>query len=221
MTSIGLRQLDQATADIDRAISLDPNNAVAYLGRGMAKRMTGKFQDAITDFDRSISLNPKESSAFTERGQAYMSLNQIDKAVVDFDQALVLNPGERSGARRARARLAAEGQQRGRAGGHQERARQESEQPACAARPGTGDAGVGPVRPLDRGAQSTGREVGCLRDVRAPAAGARLYRASTTPTARWRTSMPCSASSRTTPTGSCCAASSSRRSTNTTRRWMI
>jgi len=93
MTSLGLKQPDQATADTNRAISVDPNNAVAYLGRGMADRMTGKVKDAVADLDRSIALNPKDSSAFTERGQAYMSLNQIDKAVVDFDQAIVLNQG--------------------------------------------------------------------------------------------------------------------------------
>jgi tetratricopeptide (TPR) repeat protein len=91
MASLGQRQLDQATADVDRAIGLDPNNASAYLGRGMIERVTAKLKEAVTDLDRSITLNPKDSTAFTERGEAYIGLKQLDKAVVDFDQAIVLN----------------------------------------------------------------------------------------------------------------------------------
>jgi Flp pilus assembly protein TadD len=32
--SIGMRQFDQAAADANHALSVDPNNAPAYLGRG-------------------------------------------------------------------------------------------------------------------------------------------------------------------------------------------
>jgi len=74
-----------------RAIQLDPNNALAYLGRGLIKGGTGKVQDALADYDRSISLNVRDPLAFTERGLAYVTLNQVDKALLDFDQALVLN----------------------------------------------------------------------------------------------------------------------------------
>jgi tetratricopeptide (TPR) repeat protein len=86
-----MRQFDSAQSDIDRALALNPNNALAYLARGMAFRVTGKYQDALADFDRSISLGPKEA-AYTERGLAYISSNQLDKALVDFDKGLVLNP---------------------------------------------------------------------------------------------------------------------------------
>jgi tetratricopeptide (TPR) repeat protein len=77
--------------DVNHALALDPNNAMAYLGRGMIDRAAGKSQEALADLDRSISFNPKDSTAFTERGQAHMALKQLDKALVDFDQALVLN----------------------------------------------------------------------------------------------------------------------------------
>jgi tetratricopeptide (TPR) repeat protein len=87
-----MRQLDQAMTDANHALSVDPNNALAYVGRGMANRLNGKFQDALADLDRSISLNAKDAAAFAERGQTYMALLQLDKALVDFDQALALNP---------------------------------------------------------------------------------------------------------------------------------
>jgi tetratricopeptide (TPR) repeat protein len=92
IASLGMRQPDQALIDADRAVSADPNNALVYLNRGMIKRLSGKFQDAIGDYDRSISINSKEANAYGERGQAYMSVTQLDKALVDFDQALSLNP---------------------------------------------------------------------------------------------------------------------------------
>ena len=87
-----MKQFDQAVADANHALSVDPNNPVAYLSRGTVSRLNGKFQDALADFDRSISLNPKDGAAFSERGQAYMGLGQLDKALVDFDQALVIDP---------------------------------------------------------------------------------------------------------------------------------
>jgi tetratricopeptide (TPR) repeat protein len=86
-----MKQPDQAMADVDHALGLDPNNAMAFLARGMIERGAGKSQEAIADLDRSISINPKDGTAYAERGQAHMSLKQLDKALVDFDQALALN----------------------------------------------------------------------------------------------------------------------------------
>ena len=56
MTAIDLNQRDQAMDDVNHAITLDPNNALAYLGRGKIKRGSGKLQDAVADFDRSIAI---------------------------------------------------------------------------------------------------------------------------------------------------------------------
>ena len=89
---LGMKQPELALDEANKLISLDPNNALGYFGRGMVSRLTGKYQDAVANMDRAISINPKESAAFAERGQAYMALTQLDKALVDFDQAIALNP---------------------------------------------------------------------------------------------------------------------------------
>ena len=44
-----------AITDFDQAISLNPNDADAYYGRGLAKGNLGYHADAITDFDRAIA----------------------------------------------------------------------------------------------------------------------------------------------------------------------
>ena len=47
-----------AIADYDRAISINPNYALAYNNRGNAKRDLGDPAAAIADYDRAISIVP-------------------------------------------------------------------------------------------------------------------------------------------------------------------
>ena len=87
----GMKQIDAGMADVERALTMDPNNGKVYVSRGIIKRMQKKLPEAIADFDRAIELAPKEANAFTERGATYFGMNQYEKALPDFDQALALN----------------------------------------------------------------------------------------------------------------------------------
>ena len=66
----GLRsQLDrheQAIADYDRAIRLDPDLAAAYLGRCHAKSALGLHEQAVEDYDQLVRLDPDSAAAVAE-----------------------------------------------------------------------------------------------------------------------------------------------------------
>ncbi len=59
---------DQAVADFQQAIRLDPGCALAYLNRGIAWKAVGEYGRAIADFTEAIDLDPKLTVAFVNRG---------------------------------------------------------------------------------------------------------------------------------------------------------
>ena len=54
---------DQAIADYDQALQLDPNHAAAYYSRATAHRAKGETSDAIADYRKALSLDPSVAKA--------------------------------------------------------------------------------------------------------------------------------------------------------------
>ena len=48
----------EAIKDFSKAIKLNPNYALAYNNRGIAKDNLGLYEEAIKDYDKAIKLNP-------------------------------------------------------------------------------------------------------------------------------------------------------------------
>ena len=107
---------EEAIADFDKAISLNPNLAEAYYYRGIAQRQLksspefretyvqaltvrgiarlqlGDHQGAIADLNYVIAHDPDSSVAYLHRGLARLSLGQTRIARADFKQASNLEP---------------------------------------------------------------------------------------------------------------------------------
>ena len=66
----------KSLADYDRAIQLNPNNAIAYYNRGLAKYALGKNQEAIADYDLAIKLDSNHAIAYVNRGLAKCALGK-------------------------------------------------------------------------------------------------------------------------------------------------
>jgi tetratricopeptide (TPR) repeat protein len=87
-------QIDEAIADFDRAISDDPNQAEAYLNKGMAllQRDTGHVE-AVPLFSAAIEKNTRRPAiAYYGRGVANELSGKIKQAYLDYKQASVLDP---------------------------------------------------------------------------------------------------------------------------------
>ena len=67
---------EEAVADYDEAIRLNPNDDDAYNNRGIVKANLGQHEEAIADFDEAIRLNPNYAKAYSNRGIVKASLGQ-------------------------------------------------------------------------------------------------------------------------------------------------
>ena len=85
-----MERYDEALADFDRAIELDPKYAWAIGSRGVTYRLMERYDEALADFDRAIELDPKYAWAIGSRGQVYQAMGRYDEALADFDRAVEL-----------------------------------------------------------------------------------------------------------------------------------
>ena len=86
--------LDGAIELFDEAIQLNPNNALAYYGRGTVYSELKQHERALGDFNKSIELDANYTDAYNNRGNVYFALENFDAALKDFDEAVRLNPND-------------------------------------------------------------------------------------------------------------------------------
>jgi tetratricopeptide (TPR) repeat protein len=82
----------KAFAYFNRAVELDPKNAVAYNERGEARTFIGQDTAALADFEKAIKLKPDLAKAYINRALYNENLKHYPKAILDFNKAIELNP---------------------------------------------------------------------------------------------------------------------------------
>lgn len=75
---------DQAIADFNKAIELQPDSAMTYYDRGVANAANGENDLAISDYDRAIQHKPDFAEAYFNRGVAYDSKGDATRALDDY-----------------------------------------------------------------------------------------------------------------------------------------
>ena len=85
-------QIDEAIADLNAALRINPGLVAAYLARGVARRAKGQFQDALADFDRVLAINGQLVEAYNDRADVRLDMGDFEGALADLSRALVLNP---------------------------------------------------------------------------------------------------------------------------------
>ena len=76
------------------AAKLNPDNALAYLGRGTVYYNQKQYVQAIFEFDRATELNPQLYQAHYNRANAYQAMNQYGQAIESYGAAIALNPND-------------------------------------------------------------------------------------------------------------------------------
>ena len=87
-------EYDQAIADFNKALSIDPKNAEGYFNRGLVYDNQGKYDKALPDYNKFIELNPNHMSGYINRGILYVKKSLYDKAIDDFDKAIQIAPDD-------------------------------------------------------------------------------------------------------------------------------
>ncbi len=90
--SLGKGEYALALSDYDKAVTLKPDNAVAFLNRGRTHYSLKDFPKASADFNKAIELDPKDAKAYYSRGLLHESLGELDKALADYQRAADLDP---------------------------------------------------------------------------------------------------------------------------------
>lgn len=73
-----------AAVDIERALKLNPNFALAYNVRGRLKADAMDLDGARADFDRAILLEPKMMPAYVARAAVNLQAGRLQEAIGDY-----------------------------------------------------------------------------------------------------------------------------------------
>jgi len=84
--------IDDAIADLNHALEINPKNAEAYTYRGTAKEDQGDFSGAAADYSHVLEFDPKNADAYASRGDVKDAQGDYDGALADYARALELDP---------------------------------------------------------------------------------------------------------------------------------
>ena len=94
------RRYDEAIADGEHAIAIDPNNADGYVALAHALNLEGYPQKALPLMEKAIRLNPHYPSSYLyELGMSRFGIEDYDGAAVALQQSITINPDDRLSAR--------------------------------------------------------------------------------------------------------------------------
>lgn len=82
----------EAIADFDRAIEIDPKNMGSYSNRGHCKESIGDYDGAILDWELAIELNPNDFGQYVNRAVTREAIGDYAGVIDDCTRAIELDP---------------------------------------------------------------------------------------------------------------------------------
>ena len=87
------QQYDQAIAEGERAIALDPNNADSYAGQAEVLNFAGRPEEALRAVEQAMRLNPRYPPWYLfELGWAYRLTGRYAEAIATLKEVISRNP---------------------------------------------------------------------------------------------------------------------------------
>lgn len=98
-TYLNIRNMPRAFRDIERAISLCPDEMMPYVSMGEYYFLTEEYETALSYLNKAINLpgggsTAAQVSAYYTRGRVYLHKRELVKAKQDLDKALLLKPDD-------------------------------------------------------------------------------------------------------------------------------
>lgn len=87
-----LGQYADAVTSYDKAVFIRPNNADAWLNRGIALDNLNQYADAVASYDKAIAIRPDDADAWNNRGIALRKFGRYADAVASYDKAIAIKP---------------------------------------------------------------------------------------------------------------------------------
>ena len=95
----GYRQYDQALAEFERAVQLQPNNAQAIEYSGYVHRRLGQWQRCLEELNKGLEQDPRNADVAGNLGQTYGLLRMWNEAERASRHAISLDPHDLIGMR--------------------------------------------------------------------------------------------------------------------------
>ena len=90
--SLELKDSERGLAWIDQALTINPNNAMAWEKKGELVMAQGKLQDSIPFFEKSMALDGNMNAARLNLALIYERLGQVDQALALGSEAVSRQP---------------------------------------------------------------------------------------------------------------------------------
>jgi tetratricopeptide (TPR) repeat protein len=87
-----VRAFEPAAELISRAISINPNDAVAHSNLGNVLMELQRYDEALASHRRAIALDPNYPFAYSNQANVLRELGRFDEALASCDQAIALQP---------------------------------------------------------------------------------------------------------------------------------
>jgi tetratricopeptide (TPR) repeat protein len=85
--NLGLGNFEQAVADCDHAININPHEPKAFTNRAWALLSLERYQEAIDDCTHALGLDANHGNAYSCRAEAYRRLGRSELAMQDSSRA--------------------------------------------------------------------------------------------------------------------------------------
>jgi len=79
--------IPEAIKALDKSIALSATNHLAWNALGLARAMSGEFEEAIRNYQKCLQISPRFSEAHNNLGTVYQELRFPDKAEAEFKLA--------------------------------------------------------------------------------------------------------------------------------------
>jgi tetratricopeptide (TPR) repeat protein len=87
-------ELDQAIAEFQTAIQLDPKDAKAHYNLGLAYQQQDKLDEAAAAYQEAIGLDPDLANAHNNLGHIYYTQGRPEQAIAEYQEAIRINPDD-------------------------------------------------------------------------------------------------------------------------------
>jgi tetratricopeptide (TPR) repeat protein len=90
---VGLRQMEEATRSLERAVEADPKTGHVWLMKAIVEGELNRWEDALASTNEFTNLEPDSSPGWALRGAVLAQLHRFGEAAESYKKSIRIDPG--------------------------------------------------------------------------------------------------------------------------------